>query len=186
MRPLGYLYKHVAFRPHWLKASHVEDVYSLSGCISKNFADYIPYWRHNGFWLFNSPPDLMNLAADQSISLEGTKLFYYEAYELEYDEEKQKWLSFGPDSSFYTNVAIPSKKALEGFDVSSFYAHASPECSPLSCNSYAETIPTNKHCLFHTFGEAKRALESDDFRDGEPGPFRIIAIYSVDESPPRG
>lgn len=45
MIPLGYLYKHVADRPEWLTAAHVADVYSLSGCVSKPFADYVGYWR---------------------------------------------------------------------------------------------------------------------------------------------
>jgi len=43
MIPLGYLYKYVADRPEWLTAAHVADVYSLSGCVSKPFADYINY-----------------------------------------------------------------------------------------------------------------------------------------------
>ncbi len=40
--------KRVSKRPDWLKAPQVIDIYSVSGCISKNFADYINYWRHNG------------------------------------------------------------------------------------------------------------------------------------------
>jgi hypothetical protein len=55
MIPVGYMAKRVCRTPDWLGAPHVIDVYSVSGCISENFADYIQYWRHNGYWLFDSP-----------------------------------------------------------------------------------------------------------------------------------
>ena len=90
MRPLGYLYKRVAARPDWIKARHVSDIYSLSGCVSGNFADYINYWKHNGFWLFDSPKVIESLATEHSISLEGLKLFYYEAHVKEFEEEHQE------------------------------------------------------------------------------------------------
>jgi hypothetical protein len=182
MRPLGYMYKRIATRPEWLNAPHVQDVYSLSGCVSADFVDYINEWKHNGFWLFNSPSALRSLAAEKGISLSGMHLFYYEAYQMQYDEEARCWSPFEPEESFVTDVVPPAGKALEGFDIMSFYAGTSPECSPLSCNSCAETIPTNSHCLFATFEEAKHAIESNAFEGCEPGPYRIIAVYSVNEA----
>lgn len=179
MRPLGYLYKRVANRPAWLKAETVEDIYSLSNCISKDFADYINYWKHNGYWLFDSPEAIQALAAEHSISLEGLKLFYYEAHEEEYDDERQAWVPFGPEPSFVTNVVPPKHKTVEGFDVTCYSAHTSPECSPLSCNACAEMITTNAHCLLRTFEEAVHAIESGQFKGTEPGPYRIIAVYST-------
>jgi hypothetical protein len=92
MRSIGYMYKRVVLRPDWMNASGVDDIYSISGCISQNFADYIKYWKHNGFWLFDSPAIIESLADDPSISLKGSKLFYYEAYEQEYDGKA--WLPF--------------------------------------------------------------------------------------------
>jgi hypothetical protein len=60
------------------------DIFSVSGCISRDFADYIDYWKHNGYWLFDSPEIIKSLAKENSIQLEGTSLFYYEAYEMEF------------------------------------------------------------------------------------------------------
>ena len=48
MLPAGYMAKRIESRPDWLKSDGVKDLYSLSGCISKYFCDYIPYWKHNG------------------------------------------------------------------------------------------------------------------------------------------
>lgn len=179
MIPVGYMYKKVELRPDWLKAEAVFDVYSLSACVSDDFADYINYWKHNGYWLFNSPEEIKELATNEGIDLQGTMLFYYEVYEYEFEEDSKEWSPFTPDSSFVTDVQVPTNKQLEGFDVTTFWAHSSPECSPLSCNSLATTIPVNKHCLFNTFAEAKAALDGGLFLNSEPGPYRIFAVYTV-------
>src|SRR4051812_29348924 len=102
MQPLGYLYKRVSTRPEWLQAKNVEGIYALSGCISENFADYINYWRHNGFWLFDSPEVIQALAQEHSISLDGMRLFYYEAFEQEYNDETGQWEPYAPEGSFET------------------------------------------------------------------------------------
>src|SRR6185503_10722544 len=82
MIPVGYMAKRVTARPAWLDAERVKDVYSVSGCVSKNFADYISYWKHNGYWFFDSPELIVDVARDHSVDLEGTTLFFYEAHEL--------------------------------------------------------------------------------------------------------
>ena len=179
MLPIGYLYKKVAARPDWLKAEGVSDIYSLSSCISEDFADYINYWKHNGYWLFNSPEVIEDIEKQENIDLSGMTLFYYEAYEYEFDEDSREWSVFTPEPSFATDVQPPKNKRLEGFDVVTFTAHTSPECSPLSCNSLATSIPVNHHCLFNTFAEAKVSLEAGRFRNSEPGPYRIVAVYTL-------
>lgn len=175
MRPLGYLYKRVASKPEWLSAPQVIDVYSLSSCVSENFADYLNYWKHNGFWLFNSPSVMEDIATKNLIPLDGLKLFYYEAYELEFDNDCRTWSVFEPEMTFGLDVVVPESKSLEGFDVTSFTNGTSPECSPLSCNSCANSLPTNQHCLFAAIEEAKQAIEENAFQGCEPGPYRIGA-----------
>jgi hypothetical protein len=178
MIPVGYMAKNVYRKADWLEKAHVIDIYSVSSCISENFADYIHFWKHNGYWFFDSPRIIKNIAAENSIELEGTSLFYYEAFEQQFDDES--WQPWGPESSFPTNVVPPSQKRLEGFDVVTFYVKNSPECSPLSCNSMAKEIPTNAHCLFASFDEAKINIDNGAFKNSEPGPYRIFAVYSVD------
>lgn len=170
--------KRVYKRADWPKAPRVVDIYSVSNCMSEAFADYIEYWKHNGYWFFDSPEIIRSLAKQESVSLEGTSLFYYEAFEMEFDGER--WSSWVPESSFVTNVAPPQAKSLEGFDVVSFYAKSSPECSPLSCNSFAEAVHTNAHCLFESFDEAETNINNGTFKNAEPGPYRIFSVYSVD------
>ena len=179
MIPAGYMFKRISSGPEWLKAENVHDIYSVSACISDNFADYINFWKHNGYWLFDSREIMTTLAKDHHIDLAGTALFYYEVYEREYDEGNKVWQEFKPEDSFGTNVLVPQSKTLQGFDVVTFWAHSNPECSPLSCNSLAETIPINEHCLLRSLDEAKNLIEAGEFDDSEPGPYRIFAVYTV-------
>lgn len=177
MIPVGYMYKRIEKNPEGF--GEATDVYSLSGCVSGNFADYINYWKHNGYWLFDFPSLMDEIAQSEGVDLEEMTLFYYEVYENEYVEDAKEWVAFAPDSSFETNVKAPANKHLEGFDVTTFSGHSNPECSPLSCNDLATPIAVNEHCLIRTFAEAKEALEVGMFNHSEPGPFRIFAVYSV-------
>ena len=177
MIPVGYMAKHVCLKPDWLAAPQVFDIYSVAGCISEDFADWVNYWKHNGYWFFDSPEIIQSIARNNSTPLQGTSLFYYEAYEMEFDGEV--WREFAPEPSFQTNVLLPAKKQPEGFDVVNFTARTSAECSPLSCNSLAEELATNSHCLLASFEEAKLTLEAGAFNEAEPGPYRIFSVYSV-------
>lgn len=171
--------KQVALRPEWLAGAHITDVYSMSGHISHDFADYIGYWKHNGHWLFDSPDVIRQVAQDHSIDLAQTNLFYYEIYELEYDGDTGQWLAV-QTQDFETHVSLPDSMQLAGYDVVTFSARTSPECSPLSCNRLANEIATNEHCLFFSLNDARDALEQGKFKHAEPGPFRIFAVYSLE------
>lgn len=176
---VGYLAKRVAQRPDWLKAPAVKDIYSVSGCTSENFMDYIKFWRHNGYWLFDNPEIVQQLAFENNVSLVDLTFFYYEAYEQEFDEESKQWSSFEPEA-FPTNVIPPIQREFHGYDVVTFSAGTNPECSPLSCNHLASEIRTNSHCLLESFEEAMESLELGKVDKSEPGPFRIFAVYTVD------
>jgi hypothetical protein len=177
MVPVGYMAKRVAARPNWLSPEHVSSIYSVSGCISQNFSDYINFWKHNGYWFFDSPEIIMDIARENTIDLAGTVLFFYEVYELQFDSGE--WKHFEPEVSFGTDVNIPESKSFEGYDVVTFSMQTSPECSPLSCNGLAADVQTNTRCLLECFEDARRLVENGTFDDSEPGPYRIFAVYSV-------
>ena len=180
MKPAGYMLKRVGRRPDWLKAPHVDDIYSLSGHVSENFADYIRHWKHNGYWLFDSPRAMRELARDNNIDLAGTTLFYYEVFEEQFDEDARTWSAFAPEASLPTVIEAPGAPQLAGYDVATFWAKTSPECSPLSCNGLAENLPVNRHCLFASLDDARQALDTGTFDKSEPGPFRIFAVHTLE------
>jgi hypothetical protein len=178
MIPIGYMAKRIVKRPECLLAPAVTDIYSVSKCISEDFVDYIAVGKHNGYWFFNSPEVIRAIASENSISLEGLSLFYYEAHELEFDDDN--WKEYKPEPSFKTDVIAAQERQLEGFDVVTFSSGTSPECSPLSCNFLVKEVHTNSHCLFASFQEAETGLRNGAFKNCEPGPYRIFAVYSVD------
>lgn len=179
MIPLGYMAKRVATRSTWLNAPQVSEIYSVSSCISEDFGKWIDAWRHNDHWFFDSPKLIEKVAATQGIDLTGTTLFYYEGFENEYDPESG-WVSCLPEPSIPSHIVPPVRKTLRGFDVVTYSQGHAPECSPLSCNGLAAELRTNEFCLLDSLEEAAALLESGRFKHSEPGPYRIIAVYTAD------
>jgi hypothetical protein len=138
MIPVGYMAKRVGKRPDRFEPPPVVDVFSVSNCDCEDFADYLKFWKHNGYWFFDSPEIIATIAQENAIQIKGTSLFYDEGYEMEFDGEI--WRPFSPEPSFRTNVIPPAKKSLEGFDVVNFTARTSPECVGLSCTSLATEL----------------------------------------------
>lgn len=177
MIPAGYMAKRVALCPNWLPLDRFSEIYSVSNHMSDDFADYISLWKHNGYWLFDSPEIIIEIAKENSIDLTGAKLFYYELADCEFDSDR--WSRFNPEDSFRTEVRIPDEKTLEGYDVVTFSARTSPECSPLSCNGLALELEANEHCLLASIQQATDLLERGVFDHSEPGPYRVFGVYSV-------
>jgi hypothetical protein len=110
---------------------------------------------------FDSPGIIQQLAQEQSIELielGETSLFYYEAYEMEFMGDESIWEEFKPEPSFKTQVVIPARKVLEGYDLVSFSMGNSPECSPLSCNGLANKQSGDQSALSVGFFRAGTAV----------------------------
>jgi hypothetical protein len=176
----GYMARVIAPKPDWIKSTVAVRICSVSNCVSDDFCDYINHWKHNGYWFFNSPLDIRAIANSDPNAAKEFELHYYELYEQQYDDQRNTWVSFEPEDSFVTDVHEPSSKQLLGYDVVTYFVQTSPECSPLSCNNFAEKIQVNENCLLPTLDEARRLIESGSFQNSEPGPFRILAVYRVD------
>ena len=179
MIELGYMAKRVALRPDWLDVPAVQDVYAVSNCVSDDFCDYINYWKHNGFWFFDSPALIRDIAMEKQIDLIDTVLVYYRGHTKQFDADLDSWTDYNPDVAFPTNVATPSDRTVIGFDIVTDSMQNSPECSPLSCNHLATDVRVNKHCLIESLDYAIDRLEQGVFNDSEPGPYRIIEVNAT-------
>jgi len=176
------MYKKVSKRPEWLKTEQVHDIYSVSACVSEDFTDWVNYWKHNGYWFFDCPEIMEELAQDNDISLSGMELFFYKVFEEEWDDENEVWVKFDPENSFETNVISPKHSKIVGYDIVNFSVHASAECSLLSCNHMAQVLEVNSHCLFNTIDKAKGLVEANTFKNCEPGPYRIFEVHKIDNT----
>jgi hypothetical protein len=184
MTPAGYLLKRVVPAPPWVCARPGASVCSLSGCVSEAFANYVPKWRHNGYWLFDRPEIALEIAAEDGIDASGLALFYYEVHEQQFVEDRRAWQTFAPNDAFPTNVIRPAGFERLGWDVVTFSSNASPECSPLTCCGLAGAADANDFCLLASDEDARSKLESGFFDGSEPGPFRIFSVWRAPASPP--
>jgi len=177
MIALGYMLKQVVRPPVWMDVCAVQHVCSVSDCVSPDFMNYIPAWRHNGWWFFNDLATPWAMAIEAGLDTEALTPFYYEAFEQEFDLDLGAWAPISPEPSFETHVASPADWILLGFDVVTYSVHTSPECSPLSCNNLAAGVGANAHCLFDSFEAACGAIEDGRITHAEPGPFRILSVH---------
>jgi hypothetical protein len=180
--PVGYLLKTVSPKPDWLLSDTVEDIFSASGCISADFADYIKLWSHNGYWLFDSPAQVAAAAARASVETAVMTLFYYEAFRQQYDPFAKRWLEVAPEPSFHTTIVAPEVARLAGFDVVTVSESGLLEHSPLSCNGLAAELSINRHCLFDRFEAAYDSVASGRFDNSEEGFLRILSVSVVDDA----
>jgi hypothetical protein len=177
MIPLGYMAKVIGEQmPEWLGAQNVIDVYSVSECVNDDLIEETFEAPRNGYGFYNSPNDIATIARSTSINPVTAVLFYYEAHELDFEE--RTWEPFDLPDPISVRIEIPADKTLEGFDIVTWIDGPNSH-SPLSCNAIAEDIPTNAHCLLNTLEEAQHYLNAGAFKDGEPGPYRVYAVYTV-------
>lgn len=178
MIPLGYMAKFVMRKTQWLKGAHITDIYSVSSCMSKDFIDWTGFWRHNGYWFFDSPSIISEIAEEGGVDLRPATWFYYEGFDKEFAEESG-WRPYVPEPSFPLAVEMPERRILRGYDVVCYYCGNSSGHSPLSCNALADKIKVNAFCLLDSLEEAQSLLEGGRFKNSEPGPYRIIAVYTL-------
>ena len=180
MIPAGYMYKRIIL-PDWLNCQNVTKVYAVSNCISKDFTNYLPYWKHTKYWFFNRPEDMDGILTEEKIS-EELELLFYELYENEFDEEEQAWQEIQGEEAFGYQVSMPSQKEFLGFDIVTYSMGTSHECSPLSCNWLCREVQVNQYCLLDDFDAAIQITESLSGKKAEPGPYRIIAVHKINKS----
>ncbi|MDR0352853.1 MAG: hypothetical protein LBI02_05755 [Opitutaceae bacterium] len=180
MIPLGYMAKFVVSRPDWLKAGYIDDIYSVSPCISKDFCEWIDSWRHNGFWFFDSPDIIREIASSRNVELGNATWFYYEAFEQEFVSDESRWRFFTPEPSFPLDIHPPKNPVPRGIDIVTYSGGNTPGHSPLSCNHMAEELAVNRHCLLDHFDEAKALVDAGCFNMSEPGPYRLVAVHTID------
>lgn len=189
MLPAGYLLKRVVPPPGWLATgpNHINDVCSVSDCVNDNVVDVQGAWQHNSFGVANNPDVLASLAADAGADVTGASLFYFTAYERElesdgwtFDTADWRIRSAARSAAVADDVHVPASDAstLLGYDVVVFGDYL--EHSPLSCNSIAEQLPTNEHCLLASLDDAVAAIDGGAFGNGcEEGIYTIFAVHLI-------
>ena len=132
---------------------------------------------HNGFWLYDSPEIMIELASQQKLSLQDMMLFYYEVHEKECCNLSGEWRPTQVEQAFPTNVQVPKVKELQGFDVTTHYNGLG--CSYLSCNHMADQLPANPYCLFPDLKDCIDSLNQLRFQKCSEGWVRIYSVSLI-------
>ena len=184
---IGYLPKRIVRETEYVGTPPlpgVEEVCSVSECISKSPPDWVDCWLHNtDTWLFDDPGSAWWVVPETE--REHYRLYAYRLLPtLFHDSEKETALTLPEIKA----APIPANFVRIGYDavvrqlddphIGSF------GCSPLSCNYMAEEYQVNRYCLVDDLDTALTMAR--DFATGncEPGPYCVVEVWT--QGPGRG
>lgn len=172
----------------WLKNEILEEICSVSDCISKGPEGWIDKWKHNDLGFYDTEESALSVIPDNQ---EKYDLFGYKLYPIQFNEGKV--VDYKIKSSA---IEILGSYKFIGFDiVSKSGGDSFFECSPLSCNSGYEIYPVNQFCLIQDFEAALQCCRkiSEDIagaetvkrpdgmveyhRKWEPGPYYLFEVF---------
>jgi hypothetical protein len=171
----------------WLKNEIVEEICSVSECISKGPDGWIDEWKHNDLGFYDTEESALSVCQEDQ---EKYDLYAYKLYTVKFIEGNT--VDFKVDSS--AKEHLNSYKFI-GYDVVSKSESDFFECSVLSCNNGCEIFPVNKFCLIQDFRDALTCCSkiSEDIAgaetvkrpDGvleyhgkwEPGPYYLFEVF---------
>ncbi len=168
---IGYFPKHTERKPDWLSAAGVEEICSVSCCISQDPDDWVTKWLHNEMWVYDTPEMAWSVVPD---SLRPTfDLYAYKLFAVLFEKGEQKpfplpELNVQPLSDSYTQL---------GYDVVSRSCGTAFECSPLSCNLMAKETTVNRYCLLDDWQIAFRKATEFEESGCEPGPYVVVEVW---------
>jgi hypothetical protein len=170
----GYFPKRTLRRPDWLKVPSVEEICSVSTCVSAGPEDWIGSWKHNELGWYDSPE--LAWAVVPAVA-EGFEVFAYSVAPVVFVAGEQKSLALPP----LAVARRPAAYEIIGFDavgksVSDFF-----ECSPLSCNHMASEIAVNRYCLIDDMSDAMAAACRFSLEQPEPGDYYVVQVWRAIE-----
>ena len=168
---IGYFPKKTARHLDWFRRQGVDEICSVSSCISKEPEKWIGRWKHNEMWVFDSPALAWSVVPEAE--REGFEIYAYRMAPVKIAEAKEESYTIPPISPEPLSGDFESL----GFDVVCCSGGTNFECSPLSCNQLAEKIPTNRFCLLGELTEALQVARGFDGIACEPGPYFVVEVF---------
>ena len=175
LRLAGYFPKQVVAAPVWLACPLVDDICSVSDCVSPGPADWVEHWIHNELGFFNTVADARFVSADGPAT---TTIFAYRLLTTRF--RAGSWESWAFPADVAPEPLPPAFRSL-GFDAFNLSMDdvLGFECSPLSCNRLAQEWPVNRHCLLADLDTAVEAAERFSIDQPEPGVYYVAEVLAV-------
>lgn len=170
---IGYFPKRTAKRPDWLKAAVVEEICSVSDCISKGPDGWIDHWRHNDLWVY----DTAEIARSVIPTAERREfdMYAYRMLPVQFTQGSRRPFEI---PSLHVQPVDSSYEPL-GWDIVSRSAGNSFECSPLSCNHMAEKVTANRYCLLDDLETLLRLAGEFETGGCEPRPYYVVEVWGL-------
>ncbi|MEX2387051.1 MAG: hypothetical protein WD534_04155 [Phycisphaeraceae bacterium] len=177
----GFMPRRVAKRPNWLSCKDVEEICSVSTCVSEAPEGWIDHWLHNGAGFFNSEVVAWQVVPEQQKN--EFELFAYRLWPMLFDDGRMK--QFDPQADFAELPGeLPQREpslegySMIGFDLANRSVSPFVECSPLSCNAMCAEYKVNRWCLLDSVEDAMQA--GQDFSNinagVEPGTYYLFEV----------
>lgn len=173
---IGYFPKKTARPDDWFGETCVEEICSVSNCISRGPDNWIELWKHNTtWWLFDTGEVAWEVVK------EDCHLYDMYAYRL---------LPVVFDGTHASVIVVNSEATGDlsdyeflGYDpVSKEEGVAGFGHSPLSCNAGFKSYQVNRFCLLDDLDTAWRitgeiACDSKEKHTWEPGPYCLCEVH---------
>ncbi|MEO8427798.1 MAG: hypothetical protein ABI651_11875 [Verrucomicrobiota bacterium] len=168
---IGYFPKRTVKRPDWLKTAGVEEICSVSDCISKGPDGWVNHWRHNDMSVYDTPASAWSVVPENA--RQEFDLYAYCLFSTRFVEGKQEPFEIPP-----LNVEpLPRSFVRLGYDAVSRSCGSNFECSPLSCNYLAGRVIVSRYCLVDTESEAVELAREFSLGGCEAGPYHVVEVW---------
>ena len=168
---IGYFPKCTAQRPAWLEAAGVEEIGSVSTCISTEPAGWVDQWLHNAWWVYDTEAVAWSVVPAEARP--AFDLYAYALFPVRFAEGRQEPI----DLPALQVQPLPASFVRLGYDAVSRSSGTTFECSPLSCNGQAQQVAVNRYCLVETAQQAFALAHAFSVGTCEPGPYYVIEVW---------
>jgi len=159
-----------------LKPFGVEEICSVSDCVSDSPEGWIDRWKHNEMWVF----DTLELAWSVVPETERKDFDMFGYYLFPERIPVKEPSSFEQKPFIIPSLRVtPMDDTFEkmGYDIVNRWAGNAFECSPLSCNGMADEIKVNRYCLIDESDKAFEIAKQFEAKGAEPGPYYVIEVW---------
>lgn len=176
---IGFFPKRTARPDSWFAGTSIEEICSVSQCISPGPDDdnWVDRWEHNlEWWLFDTEAAAWSIVGEDAASYD---MYAYKVFPVVFDGAAVR-----PIAVEATAQGDLSEFDFLGYDPVSRDMYTPHEFghSPLSCNKGCEQFPVNRHCLLDDLEVAWQATcriarDAKEKESWEPGVYYLCEVH---------
>jgi hypothetical protein len=167
---IGYVAKCITPPPPGFEPAFVAEIASVSNCIADRPQGWLELWKHNDWFMYDSPDLARQIAADLRVF--DCPITAYFLLPTRFDDAVE--VAFDVPTAA---TSLPSYFERLGWDVVSKYVTPEFECSPLSCNGMAADVGVNAACLLPSLEAAVAFARRCAAEQPEPGSYFVVEVW---------